>query len=164
MSNDPEFDYVLARSRTRESSILTVGTVAASASLLLLGLFFQVDGTSKANMGDIVKILGISFGLLGIFYREVTAKTIHAHDERWLKAYLKNCGNKELKKVHDDNNQEIQHPLNYRKKTGREPAIVFLLATPLVGWGCVFFDFFGLLFILAPVIYLSVLSCSTNKE
>ena len=41
--NDSMFQYILARSRTRETSILAVATIASSASLILLGLFIQIQ-------------------------------------------------------------------------------------------------------------------------
>ncbi len=93
MSDDKMFDYILTRSRTRESSTLTIATVASSASLLLIALYIQATVEAEINnhpnafdkYKQGVGWVGVLFAGLGIAYREATALTIHQNDERWLR-------------------------------------------------------------------------------
>lgn len=93
-AGDP-FDYILARSRTRESSTLTIATVASSASLVLLALYIQalVDVELNEDIGislsfdkfkPLIQVTGITFAAVGILYRDVTIFAIHKADERTL--------------------------------------------------------------------------------
>lgn len=119
MSQDDEFQYRLARSRTREASTLTIATVASSASLVLLGLYIQAQIEVNWNLAPEIKLwiagVGIAFSAVGIIYREVTAKTIHRIDENWLK---QRCH------ITDPRGQGIV----------REILLVALLAIPIVAW------------------------------
>lgn len=82
------FDYVLARSRARETSILAVATIASSASIVLLGLVFQCNCALSDSTKLGVTILGISLAGIGLLYREGTKAWIHDNDDCWLKAYV----------------------------------------------------------------------------
>lgn len=71
MSQDDSL--ILGRLNARESSTLTIATVAASASLILLSLVIDRKlGTEYAWL----YLVGIGFAILGIFYREVTFLSI----------------------------------------------------------------------------------------
>ncbi|MFY3741358.1 MAG: hypothetical protein HMLIMOIP_001813 [Candidatus Nitrosomirales archaeon] len=128
-----EFDHKLQRSRTRESSTLTIATVASSASLLLLGLYLQVlcDEQCKNNVGlrQMIIFTGILFALLGIAYRDVTAFTIHRDDECYLRIKMRYCNKKKanLNEIRDGGNSHIV----------RAGSLHFLLIIPLWAWGVV---------------------------
>lgn len=106
MSDDKMFDYILARSRTRESSTLTVATVASSASLILLALYMQIitqpDFWLTQDQDILIKTAGCIFIVLGIAYRDFTALTIHGDDEHWLRHQAGITGNRVLGRTFDD--------------------------------------------------------------
>lgn len=153
MSNEPMFDYVLARSRTRETSILAVATIASSASLVLLGLFVQAQltivGTNGTNDDDLfhaykqwIQVMGIAFAGLGIAYREATIVLIHKNDECWLKEYVQFW--RELNRLYGETTSIgemvigrdcIKDPIPPHKYNGiREIVIRMLLAFPFLAW------------------------------
>lgn len=142
MSDDKVFDYVLARSRTRESSTLTIATVAASASLVLIALYVQAmidslnsfDGTMAFdNSRYEIALMGISFSSMGIAYREITKYTIHANDERWLHEYSKKFRNR-CPILYDDEGL-IRDPMQYTNgNIRREITLRSLFVTPMIFW------------------------------
>lgn len=75
-------DLLERRARTRETSSLTIATIAASASLILLGIFFQID--KEVENYDYIRwlvgIIGFVFPVIGLAYKEVTDYTIQEHD------------------------------------------------------------------------------------
>jgi hypothetical protein len=78
--NDRLADRILARINTRENSTLTIATVTASGSLVLLGLV-----VSTATPGNSTSHLFLRFGAfavatLGILYRETTILTVDRCD------------------------------------------------------------------------------------
>ncbi len=140
MSDDPMFQYVLARSRARETSILAVATIASSASVILLSMYF--DDKSQSIVW--IPILGIIFAGLGLAYREVTKRYIHQNDEDWLKEYINMW-------VRDNPNELssrliyprcdlisrhcIENPVGYsRKNYLREFIIRLLFVIPIIAW------------------------------
>lgn len=128
------FEYVLARSAARESSILAVASIAASASLVLFGLYLQVlcDDNVCGNkltqdFIDIpVKIIGILFAITGLAYRAITAHGIHKDHENWLK---------EVSCYSSITKQDLLWRLR-RHEYGklREGLIYLLLALPIIAW------------------------------
>ena len=94
---DAFFDYILARSRARESSTLTLATVAASISLVLFALYIQADIEPEPNEQAAIfakykywiSCTGLLFALVGISYRAITAHTIHRWDQKLIEDYLK---------------------------------------------------------------------------
>jgi hypothetical protein len=74
-SKTTKFDELLSELTTRETSTLTVATVASSASLILLGF---PDSRIQAS----TVLAGFLFPLMGIIYRETTIMSIDASDLR----------------------------------------------------------------------------------
>jgi hypothetical protein len=116
-----KFDYILARSRTRESSTLTIATVASSASLVLIALYIQAEvedseGKLEKYKG-LIQGMGLLFPIIGILYREVTART-HKKDEDFLKEQALSW-NDPLANTHD---------------TRRTIILRILLLTPIPAW------------------------------
>jgi len=74
--NDKTLDVLIARTNTRETSTLTIVTVAASASLILLGLYSQ----SSLQPSWIIVVLGMAFPILSLIYRTITYYTIQKDD------------------------------------------------------------------------------------
>ena len=135
-----EFNYKLQRSRTRESSTLTIATVASSASLVLLGLYVQVltDWNWTEKYEEIrmwVVIMGTLFALIGILYRDVTAFTIHRDDECSLRIKM-GCCNKKKASLNEIPDREKSHII-------RAGSLHFLLIIPLLAWGVVVLYSFG---------------------
>lgn len=130
--NRKRFDYILARSRTRESSILAIASIAAGASLVLLGLYLQaqvdyelnVDHKSDtlANNKQVIQALGIFFAFLGFVYREFTTLTIHRYDEKWLKEQT------QINKIDD------KYKLTHTHDTQRSIILRILLWMPIPAW------------------------------
>jgi hypothetical protein len=133
-ANDRIFEYIVARSRARESSILAVVAIASSASLVLLGLYIQeqIEKPSLlANYQPWIEIMGTSFASLGIVYREITAHYIHRNDERWIRRVVQDSSMRHLR----DDKGDIEDPLNYCKKNiPRELMIRSLFVLPIIGW------------------------------
>ena len=102
-----EFNYRLQRSRTRESSILTIATIASSASLVLFALLFQAQVQVESSEGGYsdsldrytswIQIMGIMFAIVGILYRDVTALSIQRTDECFIRQKVKDCDLKSLR-------------------------------------------------------------------
>jgi hypothetical protein len=145
---EDRFHYILARSRTRESSILTIATIASSASLVFLALLFQaqvqVETSNKGTSDKLdkyepwVKFFGIMFALAGIVYREVTKYSIHRNDERWLNRWFDVCYRIDLK---DKQGKTIDDPLWYRRGARtREMVLRSLLLIPIIAWWFIIFD------------------------
>jgi hypothetical protein len=134
------FAYVLARSRARESSILTIATITTSASLVLLGLYLQVY--TEQHWKDYpfldwtVKITGILFAVAGILYREITARFIHQNDEDWLNAYVRALGCSPVsKKIINQECSRIQDPLCYLDgQNPRKFILRTLFVLPIIAW------------------------------
>jgi len=76
MSDDKIFDLLVSRTLTRETSTLTILTITASASLILIPLFYQIYQELNWAFG----IIGILFPIFGLLYREVTYRTIQRDD------------------------------------------------------------------------------------
>lgn len=136
------FDYVLARSRTRESSTLTIATVAASASLVLLVLFTQAKvgmcATCEQELASaytfVIVYFGMVFSITGILYREVTKYTVHSNDKKWLEACAKQCS-KECMNLTDKKGNPITNPLDYCDCSKvREGILRALLVIPIIAW------------------------------
>ena len=137
MSNTDQkrFDYGLARSRTSETSILAISTIAATASLVLFGLYVQAQIETVDSNQDVqskkltvfnnykfgIQIMGLLFASLGFAYREVTARTIDKTDEDWLKEQT--CLS-----------TEPNNKLNRTYDRLRETIIRILLFLPIVAW------------------------------
>ncbi len=135
MAEEREFHYRLARSRTRETSTLTIATVAVSASLIIFSLYIQakISIVSTKNEEQLMfwNIFerwviggGILFAIFGIAYREVTALTIHRDDERWLRNNI----------PHLRRDSDIQ-------SIARRVILLILLLMPLIGWAEVIWHF-----------------------
>lgn len=102
-----EFNYRLQRSRTRESSILTIAAIASSASLVLLVLLIQAQVQVESSEGGysdsldrytlLIQIMGIMFALVGILYRDVTALSVQRNDECFIRQKVKDCDLKSLR-------------------------------------------------------------------
>ncbi|HSB49810.1 MAG TPA: hypothetical protein VLC72_00570 [Nitrosopumilaceae archaeon] len=97
MSDDKLFDFIVARSKTRETSTLTIATIAASASLILLALYFQPVIQTNENYSNLIRIMGILFPVIGIAYNEVTSRTIQDADQIWIRNKILNETPKESK-------------------------------------------------------------------
>jgi hypothetical protein len=135
--SDPTFDYILARSRTRESSILAIASIASSASLILLGLTKTIGIVSDHII--LIYIFGILFATFGILYREITKYTIHNNDERWLKAYAKRYSTRST--ILSDNKCTIPDPLVYcRRNRVREGLIRALFILPILAWALTLYN------------------------
>jgi len=145
------FDYVLGRSRARESSILAIATIASSASMVLFGLYFQVikHAIQAFLYSPWIHILGITFAVLGITYREVTNRYIHTNDEDWLNAYVRALGPRRVSQmIINQECSRIQDPLCY--STGgyaRRFILRSLFVLPIIAWG---------FFLLAPQPYIGL--------
>ncbi len=86
-----EFNFRVARSRTRETSTLTIATVTYTASLLLLGLYIQSDVTNHPAFYKyrlLVIAYGFLFPLVGFYYRHLTITGIANQDEERIRQYL----------------------------------------------------------------------------
>jgi hypothetical protein len=186
MAFDPEFDYILARSRTRESSTLTILTVASSASLILLALFIQIqmqasecinncdnECTVKCKIFQFydipLKVMGIGFAVAGILYRKFTC-SIHNNDENWLNGYIhlwmqcNECaiGHKLPDQTLTVNGKtlKIDNPLCYNKrKLHRIIALYTLPSIAFFGWFTIIVEpFFAIWYleIIASIILCSI--------
>jgi cellobiose-specific phosphotransferase system component IIC len=149
------FQYILQRSRTRETSILAVATIATSASLVLLGLLVQAEisvaGTKEPEDNNLLnryrywmQVVGILFASVGIAYRQVTARTIHRNDESWIETFImrlrQDCRNTVGQQIINTRDtkigKNIDEPICYcKKKPLREGLIISLLLIPLISWG-----------------------------
>ncbi len=126
------FEYILARSRTRESSTLTIATVASSASLILIVLYFQLQ--LDVDSLFYIAVLGIAFAGTGILYREVTKYSIHENDGRWIDAYIRLLHPQFLVLTYK-NNEPINNPLCYCGRSSfREGTLRSLLLIPIIAW------------------------------
>jgi len=85
MTEDKLFNLLVSRTLTRETSTLTISTVTASASLILIPLFCQVDQDLSWYFG----IIGIIFPIFGLLYREATYRTIQKDDYDEIKKIAK---------------------------------------------------------------------------
>lgn len=140
------FDYVLARSRTRESSTLTIATVASSASLVLLALYIQAYIETCDSCQYIFLLphsfwiiyFGMVFPTVGILYREVTKHSIHDNDNRWLAQFISKYRTEDNRDFVDNNHKIITDPLCYcdYSKT-REGILRSLLYLPIIAWSLV---------------------------
>ena len=77
MTDEEERGLIQGRLNTRESSTLTIATVASSASLVVLSI-------AMTNNGLLARFpwlpqFGIVFAVLGFLYREITVQTA----DRW---------------------------------------------------------------------------------
>lgn len=78
MNEDRLLQFVLSRMETRTSVSNATTTVASSASLVLIALFFSLE--MKDEFAPFMIILGIIFPLLAIVFIEISYKTIHRRD------------------------------------------------------------------------------------
>jgi len=141
VSYDKLYDQLLARKESRESSTLTMVAIASSASLLLF--IFYVGNLDKITpdliLSNIIQIIGIVFPLLGIFYREITFRSIQAHDNTILNAIL-------LRDVPDVSQHDIIRDvvIKYeRYRTIRQILLYSLLMIPVLAWIFLYDYFIG---------------------
>ena len=166
MSDDPMFDYVLARSRARETSILAIATIASSASVVLFSLYFEKH--IALNLG--IAILGIIFAGLGLGYREVTARTIHRNDEDWLNDYVRMWISEHLDALSSRlifprsnvrNRHLVENPLGYfRGQLLRQFIIRLLFVIPIIAWMTVINVYAGGLALAISCFYTVTLTCA----
>jgi hypothetical protein len=160
MSDEPMFQYVLARSRARETSTLAVMAIAAGASLVLLGFYLECLVKTCIHEYSIpwIEIVGLSFALFGFIYRKTTASGIQKNDENYLTAYIEQwladneCSvhsklfdSKENRKekiprtIHGKE-QKLHNPLCYHPyDPWRELSIWGLMLLPVVLWVAMIF-------------------------
>lgn len=126
MSYDKLYDQLLARKETRESSTLSLVTLASSASLILFIFFLNDEGEHRV----LINILGILFPLIAIIYREINFYYIQAHDNTVLNAIL-------LKEFDgtDEQKKEIKNVIQYKKYRRLKKFLLrFLAVLPVLGW------------------------------
>ncbi len=86
MSRNQRFEQLLAQLTQRESSTLTIVTVASSASLVLLGVALTMATSPPNWLGG----AGYFFPLAGLSYRELTIFTVdrrNLNEIRWITGY-----------------------------------------------------------------------------
>ena len=159
------YDTLLARKETRTTSTLTIATIASSASLLLFIFYFQApmiiledtqDGLEvipdslKKEIKNIIPALGILFPIIGIFYHDITYRTITKFDNKILNILIL---------IDSDINErdEIANKIIiYDKMRGyRAFLLYFLLIIPILGWMFYFGSVIGI--ILDFVIFVTLI-------
>ncbi len=164
MLDDKMFDYVLARSRARETSILAVASIASSASVVLLGLIFQCNCLLADNVNFLTTV-GIVFAGLGMVYRELSVRLIHDNDERWLRRYVKKWRENKscLTGIIDDCVKDPMLPNRY--DWTREAVIRVLLVTPAFAWAWTFNTYvsIGVIGIVSGLI-IGFSACHADKD
>jgi hypothetical protein len=85
-------EMIQARINTRETSTLTIATVAASASLVLLALAANPESSFAYTHHAWLRFAGFLFALLGIIYRELTILTADAADYSRLRELCPDLG------------------------------------------------------------------------
>lgn len=129
MNLDKLYDQILARKETRESSTLTMVTMASSASLILF-VFVMGENIEDSLLHLLIPILGILFPLVAIAYREISFYYIQAHDNTILNAILL----KELKVTNEEKN-EINNVIKYKNGTRAKKFLGrLLMGLPIFGW------------------------------
>ena len=114
--NDKALDVLIARTNTRETSTLTIVTVAASASLILLGLYSQ----DSLQPSWIIGGLGMAFPILGLIYRTITYYTIQKDDYDEIRNRIPSKDHKIIK--------------NENGKEGRTILYYSIAGLPILGW------------------------------
>jgi len=116
VTEDKVFDHLVTRTQTRETSTLTITTIASSASLVLIGLFCYINSDLRLLFG----IMGFLYPLVGITYREITYWTIQKDDYSEIK-----------KRIPEKDRHVIDN-----KHGGKRRRILFysLTGIPVVGW------------------------------
>ena len=88
-ANVDEANLVMGRINTRETSTLTVATLAASVSLVLLALVVPLS-TPNARIYHLwLRLAGFLLALLGVLYRETTIHTVDQREYDLLKRLLR---------------------------------------------------------------------------
>ena len=121
--NDKTLDVLIARTNTRETSTLTIVTVAASASLILLGLYSQ----DSLQPSWIIVVLGMAFPILSLIYRTITYYTIQKDDYEEIR-----------NRIPAKDHQIIK---NENGKEGRTILYYSIVGLPILGWLLVFLGF-----------------------
>lgn len=90
--SEREFNYRLSRLNSRESSSISLASIASSASLVFLGL-----SPSHQTSNLTIPIIGILFTCFGFAYNEIICRTIQKEENdrfckefRWKKDLVKN--------------------------------------------------------------------------
>jgi len=136
---DKLYDQILARKESRESSTLTINTLASSASLILFVFFLNSD--PQLIHRNLIIVLGILFPLVAIGFREINFYYIQAHDNTLLNAIL----------FHDfdgtdKEKEEIKNAIQYKQSRRTKTFLLrFLVMIPVFGWVMVNDYFVGII-------------------
>ena len=129
MSEKNLFNFIVSRVHARESSTLTIATVTASASLVLLALVIQNEVNSEDNW-YVIYFLGYLSAIIGFFYNEITQSTIQKHDFKFIRKTI-------LDKIEPDERKEEVKKIILGPEHQRAPRVIsfqLFLISPLLGW------------------------------
>lgn len=120
--HDRLFNYLTARTSSRESASLALVGLASSSSLVFLGLI-----SIKNNFYWEFFFIGILFPSLGFAYNEITNRGIHKDDQKVINNLIKSTDEnawKEIEKV----------IINTKSRRTRMILMRFAFLSPTLGW------------------------------
>lgn len=130
MDDEKLFQYLVSRVQLRETSTLTVASIASSSSLILLGLFFSsvLPDINK----EVFRLIGIFTPILGFAYFEIIFATQQSWDYHEITMMIR----KNSKRGKDNLDKIIY---------GKIPILVIpkgilwrvLLSLPIIGWASI---------------------------
>ncbi len=121
MTDEKLFQFLVARLQARETASLATATIAASASLVLLALYFQSPEKHFA-----IFLMGFVFPAVGIIYNEITNRGIHKADHLMIRRIIKDDSKS------DRDTEAILTITKWRR--WRLFFARFLFFTPIFGW------------------------------
>ena len=130
MDNEKLFQYLVSRVQVRESSTLTIASIASSASIILWGLYLSLIYSDIEIDLEFARVVGIILPILGYAYFEISFTTQQRWDydeiTRMIKEDTPSDKQDDLKKIIFGQNRDLVIPKMVIWR--------ILLALPIIGW------------------------------
>lgn len=134
--NSDLLNFFNTRLSSRENGMLSMATIASSASLIFLGIV--LEGCCPKKIGLEYFFLGIFIPIIALTYHEVTTRTIQANDHKQINCLLKQI-------LGNDRWCKIKKYVKYKhRRKLRGVLIRIILLSPIMGWLFAFANSIGL--------------------
>ena len=160
MTDEKLFQYLVSRVHVRETSTLTIASIASSASLILLGLFLSPD-LLKIDK-EVIRWIGIITPILGLAYFEITFATQQTWDFHEINEMIKKDSKREK-----DELAKIIYAKNTKLAILKGTIWRVLLSLPIMGWFSIGGDISHIvlsIFLIGLAIFFLILRLELKKQ